>query len=345
MKIAGLFAGIGGIELGFHKALGEAVQTEMLCEWWEPAQAVLATRFPGVDLHPDVRELRPASEARRRDGRFPLHRPVAGRPDGRHRRRCSRVLSPRLRGASADAGDRAALPWLMIENVRTCSRSTRARRWRYLVDELEALGLPLGLPRRRLPLHRRAAAPAASDPAGIGRPSTRDRCSSPTTPASARDRPRRRRLRLLLDRGARRPRLGAGRRPDAQGRLDHRHPLAARHLDPGRRSAAASSRRLIEDAEEMQGFERGWTDVAGVSAERRAVAGSSSATPSRLGVAEWVAGRIADPGRPGRRPRRPAVEGTGGRLPPGERTEAPAGRRSRSSRAHAPYEHLPRAST
>ncbi|WP_415097677.1 DNA cytosine methyltransferase [Nocardioides sp.] len=58
MKIAGLFAGIGGIERGFHQALGDELETALLCEWWEPAQAVLAHHFPGVDLHPDVRELR-----------------------------------------------------------------------------------------------------------------------------------------------------------------------------------------------------------------------------------------------------------------------------------------------
>ncbi len=33
MKIAGLFAGIGGIELGFQRSLGDAVETEFLCEW------------------------------------------------------------------------------------------------------------------------------------------------------------------------------------------------------------------------------------------------------------------------------------------------------------------------
>ena len=32
---AGLFAGVGGIELGLHQA---GAKTELLCEWWEPAQ-------------------------------------------------------------------------------------------------------------------------------------------------------------------------------------------------------------------------------------------------------------------------------------------------------------------
>ena len=55
-RVAGLFAGIGGIELGFKRALGEAVETALLCESWPAAQEVLRTRFPEAELHPDVRE-------------------------------------------------------------------------------------------------------------------------------------------------------------------------------------------------------------------------------------------------------------------------------------------------
>jgi DNA (cytosine-5)-methyltransferase 1 len=45
MKVAGLFAGIGGLEVGFHRS---GISTEFLCENWEPARAVLADRF-GLD--------------------------------------------------------------------------------------------------------------------------------------------------------------------------------------------------------------------------------------------------------------------------------------------------------
>ena len=41
--VAGLFAGIGGLELGFHQA---GARTELLCEIWEPARAVLEKQFP-----------------------------------------------------------------------------------------------------------------------------------------------------------------------------------------------------------------------------------------------------------------------------------------------------------
>ncbi len=55
MKIAALFAGIGGMELGLHKA---GHQTMTTCEIWEPAVEVLAHRFPLVTNHLDVAGLK-----------------------------------------------------------------------------------------------------------------------------------------------------------------------------------------------------------------------------------------------------------------------------------------------
>lgn len=55
MRVASLFAGIGGLELGFAQAGHEAA---FYCEVWEPARTVLADRFPGVRNSPDVRTLK-----------------------------------------------------------------------------------------------------------------------------------------------------------------------------------------------------------------------------------------------------------------------------------------------
>lgn len=55
MRVAALFAGIGGLESGLHEAGHETIVT---CEVWEPAQAVLAARFRGVPNRTDVRRLR-----------------------------------------------------------------------------------------------------------------------------------------------------------------------------------------------------------------------------------------------------------------------------------------------
>lgn len=54
MKVAALFAGIGGLELGLQEAGHEPV---MACEIWEPAAAVLKARFPDVPKQSDVRAL------------------------------------------------------------------------------------------------------------------------------------------------------------------------------------------------------------------------------------------------------------------------------------------------
>ena len=54
MRVAGLFAGIGGLESGMAAAGHEA---EVLVESWTPAATVLAARFPETPLLGDVREV------------------------------------------------------------------------------------------------------------------------------------------------------------------------------------------------------------------------------------------------------------------------------------------------
>src|SRR5579884_438652 len=55
MKVAGLFAGIGGLELGLHQAGHESV---LFSEIWTPAAAVLAKRFDGIPNIGDVANLK-----------------------------------------------------------------------------------------------------------------------------------------------------------------------------------------------------------------------------------------------------------------------------------------------
>lgn len=54
MRVAGLFAGIGGLERGLAQA---GLSTALLCEIDPRAQAVLADRFPGVPVAADVNAL------------------------------------------------------------------------------------------------------------------------------------------------------------------------------------------------------------------------------------------------------------------------------------------------
>lgn len=55
MRIAGLFAGIGGFELGMHRA---GHKTELLCDVLPAARTVLQARFPGVEYRDDITQLR-----------------------------------------------------------------------------------------------------------------------------------------------------------------------------------------------------------------------------------------------------------------------------------------------
>lgn len=55
LKIAGLFAGIGGLELGLHRS---GHTTEFLCEIDESAREVLSQRFPDTELADDVRSIK-----------------------------------------------------------------------------------------------------------------------------------------------------------------------------------------------------------------------------------------------------------------------------------------------
>ena len=93
MRIAGLFAGIGGLELGMHRS---GHTTELLCDVLPAARAVLNARFPGVpyrdetELHRDLlpvglgsrRRLgvqRRAGQSAQRRERFESGRHVGGR--------------------------------------------------------------------------------------------------------------------------------------------------------------------------------------------------------------------------------------------------------------------------
>ena len=65
---------------------------------------------------------------------------------------------------------------------------------------------------------------------------------------------------------------------------------------------AELGRRLIkptvEDAEAMQGFDRGWTKVDGVATKRNGPRWKLVGNAVTVGVARWVAGRLANPGTP-----------------------------------------------
>jgi DNA (cytosine-5)-methyltransferase 1 len=152
LTTAGLFAGIGGIELGLSKC---GYHTELMCEIDPGAARVLNHRF-GVDVQPDIRMLGPLPKVDVVAAGFPCQDlSQAGRTAGiiGQQSRLVREVFRRLRHRSS--GPR----WLVLENVPFMLQLQRGKAMRYLVDQLETLGFTwayrvvdtrsFGIPQRR----------------------------------------------------------------------------------------------------------------------------------------------------------------------------------------------------
>ena len=152
-SLVGLFAGIGGIELGLH---ARGFQTELLCEIDPGARAVLEHRFPGIEVARDVRGLSTIPRAEVLAAGFPCQDlSQAGRTAGIAGAQSSLVgeVFRLLRKP------RSAPRWLLLENVPFMLQLDAGRAMRFLVHELEALGYTwayrivdaraFGLPQRR----------------------------------------------------------------------------------------------------------------------------------------------------------------------------------------------------
>ena len=133
LKVVGLFAGIGGFELGFASA---GHRTILLSENWAPAIAVLRERFADVPLHEDVRDLDdlPADTDVLCAG-FPCQDlSQAGRTAGISGTRSSLVDEVfRLLG-------RRRVPWVLLENVSFMLQLGRGRAMSHVLERLEELG-------------------------------------------------------------------------------------------------------------------------------------------------------------------------------------------------------------
>lgn len=151
LRVVGLFAGVGGIELGLHQA---GHSTELLCELDPAAQAVLRHHFPDVPLVSDVREIAQLPAADVVCAGFPCQDlSQAGRTAG-IRGRNSGLVSEVFRLL-----DTAHSEWVVLENVPFMLSLERGRAMRHLTDELAHRGYAwayrivdtrsFGLPQRR----------------------------------------------------------------------------------------------------------------------------------------------------------------------------------------------------
>ncbi|MEM9652481.1 MAG: DNA (cytosine-5-)-methyltransferase [Actinomycetota bacterium] len=287
-SVAGLFAGIGGIELGLHEA---GADTKLLCEWWEPAQAVLTERFPDVPLVGDVQEL---------DSLPDVDLVAAGFP-------CTDLSQAgRMKGITGEASGLVAevfrllkerrVPLLLLENVRNMLVLDRGEAMCFLVDELEALGYRwayrlvdsrfTGVPQRR----QRVIFLASQDldPRSV---LFADDAGEPDEELLREDA-----FGFYWTEGTRGLGWARDAVPSLKGGSSIGIPSPPAIWNPG----GSADRRIvtprIDEAEQLQGFARGWTSPADAVSRRKGTRWKLVGNAVTVGVSRWVGDRLMDPG-------------------------------------------------
>lgn len=296
MKSAGLFAGIGGIEVGLQ-AGHKAVETELLCEWWTPAQTVLRKHFTDAEVEGDVAQLAslPAGLDLVTAG-FPCtDLSQAGRTAGITGNASGMVGEVfRLLEKQQKA---ALLPDLLIENVPNMLVLDQGRAMRYLVDELEKLGYAwayrtvdsrfTGLPQRRRRVIllasavRRPEQVLFADDAG---PRPQDHYADDA-------------YGFYWTEGNRGVGWAQDAIPTLKGSSTLGIPSPPAIWLPGAETPIVIP--ALEDAEALQGFARGWTDIPfeGLTpARERGTRWKMLGNAVTTRVAAWVGERLAGPG-------------------------------------------------
>ena len=287
LHVAGLFAGIGGIELGLHQA---GHFSELLCEIDPGASQVLEQRFPSVPLTRDIRELEATGNVDLIAAGFPCQDlSQAGRTAGIKGRNSGlvghvfRLLDARKRGPR----------WLLLENVPFMLHLDGGNAMRLLVDELEARGFAwayrvvdtraFGLPQRRQRVLFLAS--RSEDP--------RDVLLSED--AGERERSFQRDLwcGFYWTEGTRGLGWAVDAVPTLKGGSTIGIPSPPAIWDPGDDSITTPD---VRDAERLQGFPADWTrpalDDANVRRGHRwKLIGNAVSVP----VAKWVGERLAKP--------------------------------------------------
>jgi len=279
MKLASLFSGIGGFELGFHQA---GHNTVLMCEIDQAAREVLAARFPSIKPESDIRKLKslPGNVDILTAG-FPCQDlSSVGNKEGIWGSRSGLVAEVfRL-------VERSKPEWVLIENVYFMLHLDRGRGMQVITTRLEELGYNwayrvldtsgFGLPQRR----RRVFILASrnGDPrsvlltdAGSLEPSEFD----PSLPIG-----------FYWTEGAFAAGLTSNGIPPLKGGSAIGIPSPPAILMPDGFVGTPQ----IEDAEALQGFPRNWTEPAAAikTSARWKLVGNAVSVP----VAKWLAKKL-----------------------------------------------------
>lgn len=285
MKIAGLFAGIGGLEQGLAKAGHESC---FLCEIWEPARAVLADKMPDVPCERDVSGLisLPA-DIDLLVGGFPCQDlSQAGRTKGISGTRSSLV------GHIFRLMDRRPVPWVVLENVSFMLQLDKGNAMRFLVEAFEERGYRWAyrvvnslafLPQRRERVLF-VATTTDVDPASV-------LLTDEAEPILAETNLEKRAHGFYWTEGVR----GLGWAADAIPTLKNGSTVGIASPPAILLPSGSIVTPDIRDAERLQGFPEDWTKAAervSRASLRWSLVGNAVSVP----VAEWLGARLIEPG-------------------------------------------------
>lgn len=285
MRVAGLFAGIGGFELGLHRS---GHTTDLVCDVLPAAKAVLQARFPDAEYSQDIKQLRalPASVNLICAG-FPCQDlSQAGRTAGLSGER-SGLIGEVFRLLS-----KHRTQTVVIENVPFMLQLDGGKSMRAIVDEFEIRG------------YRWAY--RVVDSFGFGLPQRRERvflvASLEADPAS---------ILLADEQSLERPKSamgelahgfywteglgGLGWAVDSVPTLKNGSTIGIPSPPAILMPDGSLIKPGLRDVERLQGFEADWTQPAETvakAAARWGLVGSAVSVP----VAEWVGRRLNQPG-------------------------------------------------
>jgi len=289
MRVVSLFAGIGGIERGLSRGSKTATPVHAV-EWWAPAQAVLAHRFPGVAVDGDGGEVSELPPAELVAGGFPCtDLSQAGRTAGIAGDQSSLVLK------ALDLIKNHEAEWLLLENVKNILVLHGGAAMQAICLELEKMGFRwayrlvdsrfTGVPQRRQRVYLLAS--RSSDPCPIlfadeaGEPD----CSWFNDDAFG----------FYWTEGRR----GLGWARDAVPTLKGGSTIGIPsppaiwlpNNDDGRRIVTPG----ISTAEQLQGFPKGWTAAAEGLPRGRGARWKLVGNAVTVGVTEWIGRNLANP--------------------------------------------------
>jgi DNA (cytosine-5)-methyltransferase 1 len=277
----GLFAGIGGLELGLHRA---GHQVGMFCEIEPTARAVLEARFPGIPVHDDVTTLPglPVGTELLAGG-FPCQDlSQAGKTAGIAGSRSGLV------GHVFRLLEQRPVKWVLLENVPFMLQLSKGRAMEVIVASFESLGYrwayrvvnsrAFGLPQRRERVYFLAS--RTEDPRAVlfaddaGDPKSESRSSGVA-------------FGFYWTEGVRGLGWAVDAVPTLKGGSTIGIPSPPAILMPDGEIVKPD----IRDAERLQGFEPGWTSPAervGKQGGRWKLVGNAVT----VDVAEWIGQRL-----------------------------------------------------